>query len=411
MIFDDDLMRRDKAAIEKCRPVFKDIEATATHNQWRVIQAFSKNRVGAQHLCGTTGYGYDDAGRDTLDRVFADIIGTQDALVRHTLASGTATITAGLFGMLRPGDSMLILTGTPYDTLLGVLGINSKSEGSLADFKIKCDIVPLKDGAPDIKTITKKLKEKPYAAAYIQRSRGYSLRRSLTAEEVTNLYNTVKNISSDTLVLVDNCYGIFTGIKEPQADLLMGSLIKNAGGGIAPCGGYLAGTKDAIKKCSYRLTAPGVGREIGATLSFNRELFMGLFNAPQVVAAALKTAVYAACLFADAGFEVLPEFDAKRGDIVQTVLLKNAENLISFCQGIQAGSPVDSAAAPYPAPMPGYDDQIIMAAGAFTGGSSIELSADGPLREPFAVYMQGGLNFDSGRYGVLHAAMRVFKNK
>ena len=407
MIFDADLMARDKAAIEKCEPVFKDIEATATHNQWRVIEAFSKNRVGAQHLNGTTGYGYDDIGRDTLDRVFADIMGTDDALVRHTLASGTSTITVGLFGMLRPGDNMLILTGTPYDTLLGVLGINGASDGSLADFKINCEVADLKNGYPDIDKITAKLKEKHYAAAYIQRSRGYSLRHSLTADEVTDLYNKVKEISADTAVIVDNCYGIFTDYKEPQADLLMGSLIKNAGGGIAPCGGYLAGSKQAIEKCSHRLTAPGVGREIGATLSHNRELYMGLFAAPQTVAAALKTAVYAACLFKDAGFEVLPEYNAPRGDIVQTVLLKNADNLIAFCRGVQEGSPVDSAAAPYPAPMPGYDDQIIMAAGAFTGGSSIELSADGPLREPFAVYMQGGLNFDSGRYGVLHAAKRV----
>ncbi|MBQ0110512.1 MAG: methionine gamma-lyase family protein, partial [Oscillospiraceae bacterium] len=256
-----------------------------------------------------------------------------------------------------------------------------------------------------------KLTENRYAAAYIQRSRGYSLRRSLTADEVTAIYNKVKEISPDTAVLVDNCYGIFTDTKEPQADLLMGSLIKNAGGGIAPCGGYLAGTKAAVEKCSYRLTAPGVGREIGATLSHNRELYMGLFAAPQTVAAALKTAVYTACLFEDAGFGVLPKFDAVRGDIVQTVLLENAENLIEFCRGIQEGSPVDSAALPCPAPMPGYDDQIIMAAGAFTGGSSIELSADGPLREPFAVYMQGGLNFDCGRYGVLHAAQRVFGRK
>ena len=413
--FDTELESLAEQTRNECRVVFKGINETARYNQRKVLAAFTKNGVSASHLGISTGYGYDDSGRDMLERVFADCVGAEDAIIRHNFVSGTHTLTVALFGLLRPGDEMLCVTGRPYDTLIGVLGIDKKTDGSLADFGIKYNQVDLNsNGEPDLDGIRMALTLKKYKMVYIQRSKGYSLRPSLTVEKIAEICRIVKKMSPDTIIMVDNCYGEFVQKNEPcevGADIIAGSLIKNPGGGIAPTGGYIAGRRDLVEKCAYRLTAPGVGKEVGASLGHLRELYMGLFAAPHTVGEALKTAVFAARLFSKLGFSVLPAFDEPRADIIQTILLENTERLIAFCQGLQKGSPIDSLALPYPAPMPGYDSDVIMAAGAFTLGASIELSADAPLREPFAVWLQGGLNFASGEIGIMCAAKEVINLK
>ena len=405
------LLEYDKKARTLCRETFEKIDEIAMHNQHKVLSAFIKNGVSESHLGISTGYGYGDRGRDTLEQVFADCVGAEDSLIRHNFVSGTHTLSVMLFGVLRPGDTMLCLTGRPYDTLIGVLGIDGHSDGSLADFGINYEQVELDGkGEPDIAEIKNCLISKKYKVAYIQRSRGYSLRPSLTVEKIGELCKAVKEVSPETLILVDNCYGEFVDTVEPTsvgADLIAGSLIKNPGGGIAPTGGYIAGRHDLIEQCGYRLTCPGVGREVGASLGHNRELYMGLFAAPHTVGEALKTAVYAGALFELLGYESTPKFDAKRADIIESVLLKTPEALVAFCQGMQKGAPIDSFVTPEPWDMPGYDDQVIMAAGAFTLGASIELSADAPLREPYAAWLQGGLNFASGQAGVLLGAQSM----
>ncbi len=405
---DESLLRLDKKALSMCRPVFEQIDEIARYNQHKVLAAFINNGVSETHLGISTGYGYGDAGRDKLEQVFAEAVGAEDSLIRHNFVSGTHTLTVMLFGLLRPGDSMLSLTGRPYDTLIGVLGIDGKSEGSLADYNIGYNEVELcENGEPDLEAIKAELKRKHYKVAYIQRSRGYSLRPSLTVEKIGELCRAVKEVSPDSLILVDNCYGEFVEKCEPLsvgADLIAGSLIKNPGGGIAPTGGYIAGRRDLVELCGYRLTAPGVGREVGASLGHNRELYMGLFAAPHTVGEALKAAVFAAALFNLLGYEATPAYDAKRADIIESVLLRTPEALVAFCQGMQKGAPVDSFVVPEAWDMPGYDDKVIMAAGAFTLGASIELSADAPLREPFAAWLQGGLNFASAEAGILLAA-------
>ena len=404
---DEKLKALDSKATEKVDNIFKDIDMITEYNQQKVLSAFIKNRVSETDLGVSTGYGYGDSGRDTLDRVMADCMGAEDALVRHSFMSGTHTLTVALFGVLRPGDSVLVITGRPYDTITGVFGIDGYSDGSLADFGVEYNEVALKaDGTPDIEAIKKELSLKKYKMVYIQRSRGYSLRPSLKIEDIEMLCKAVRSVDKDTVIMVDNCYGEFVEKKEPcevGADLIAGSLIKNPGGAIAPTGGYIAGRRDLVEKCSYRMTCAGVGREVGATLGHNRELFMGLFSAPHVVGEALKTAVYAAAIFQLLGFAVTPEFDEKRGDIIECITLGNPDSLIAFCQGMQSGAPVDSFVVPEPWDMPGYDDPVIMAAGAFTLGASVELSADAPLREPYAVWMQGAINFHSGKAGVLLA--------
>ena len=401
-------------AMEKEAQTFGEIDRTTEFNQQKVLSAFIKNGVAESHFAASTGYGYNDRGREVLEKVFADCVGAEKSIFRHSFASGTHTLTVMLFGILRPGDNMLCLTGRPYDTLIGVLGIDGHVDGSLKDFGVNYDEVALKsDGTPDSEGIESKLKSKKYAVAYIQRSRGYSLRPSLSVEKIGRLAELVKRVSPDTVVMVDNCYGEFVEEKEPLevgADIIAGSLIKNPGGGIAPCGGYIAGRRDLVEKCGYRLTAPGVGLEVGATLGHTRELFMGLFNAPHVVGEALKTAVFTAALFEVLGFKVTPTSTEKRADIIQSVICGNPESLIAFCKGIQSGSPIDSFASPEPDDMPGFDSKVIMAAGAFTLGASIELSADAPLREPFAVWMQGGLNFHSAKVGIMLAAQNMLES-
>ncbi len=413
--FENKILELDKTALNGCKQQFDQIDKITDYNQQKVLHAFIKNKVSESMFCSSTGYGYSDRGRDTLDRIIADIFGCEDALIRYTFASGTHTISTALFGILRPGDKMLCVTGKPYDTLLGVIGEDRKCDGSLKDFGIEYRETELKeDGRPDIEKVLSELKSTKYKMVYIQRSRGYSLRPSLSTEEIGEICEAVKSFDRDIIVMVDNCYGEFTGKKEPVevgADIMAGSLIKNPGGGIAPCGGYIAGRADLIEKCAYRMTAPGVGREIGATLGHNRELYMGIFNAPHVTGEALKTAVYASRLFNDMGFSVTPAPNEKRADIIQAILLENSERLVEFCKGIQSGAPVDSYLVPEPWDMPGYEDKVVMAAGSFTLGSSIELSADAPLREPFAVWMQGGLNFHSARIGILTAAQNILNSK
>lgn len=412
--FDKTLEKYSELAEKKASEPFKIIDGITEYNQTKVLNAFIKNRVSEMHLGTSTGYGYGDIGRDTLDRVFADCMGAEDAIVRHSFASGTHTLTVALFGILRPGDRVLVLTGRPYDTIIGVFGFEGHTDGSLADFGVEYNQIDLRtDGTPDIDAIRAELSNKGYKMAYIQRSRGYSLRPSLTVDKVEQLCRAVREVSPDTVIMVDNCYGEFVETREPTevgADIIAGSLIKNAGGGIAPTGGYIAGKKKYVEMCANRMTAPGVGREVGASLGHNRELYMGLFAAPHVTGEALKTAVFASALLELSGFEVSPSVCEKRGDIIQTVNLKTREALIAFCRGMQSGAPIDSFVRPEPSPMPGYDDEVIMAAGAFTLGSSIELSADAPLREPYAAWMQGGLNYHSAKSGVLLAVQSMIEN-
>ncbi len=412
--FDRQLLEYDKRACEAVRSQFEIIDKTTEFNQQKVLSAFIKNRVSETHLGISTGYGYGDEGRDNLERVMADCMGAEDALMRHSFVSGTHTLTVALFGILRPGDSVLCLTGRPYDTITGVFGIDQNTDGSLRDFGVEyAQIDLLKNGMPDINAIRAELAWKKYKMAYIQRSRGYSLRPSLTIDDIAELCRAVKEVSPDTVIMVDNCYGEFVEEKEPcevGADLIAGSLIKNPGGGIAPTGGYIAGKRELVEKCANRLTCPGVGKEVGASLGHNRELYMGLFSAPHVVGEALKTAVYSAALLGLLGYKVSPDVNDKRGDIIESVILGSEEALIAFCKGMQSGAPVDSFLSPEPWDMPGYDDKVIMAAGAFTLGASIELSADAPLRPPYAAWMQGGINYHSAKTGVLLAVQSMIRS-
>ncbi len=396
-------------AMEQIAPAFERIDAITEYNQQKVLSAFIEHHVSESYFVPTTGYGYGDRGRDKLDEIFATIMGTEDALIRHSIVSGTHAITVALFGVLRPGDVLLAATGAPYDTLLGVIGVGEHSDGSLADFGVGYQEVALRsDGLPDLKGIQSALKANPaIRVVHIQRSRGYSLRPSLTVAQIGDVVRAVRAVREDVIVFADNCYGEFVEKTEPSAvgvDLMAGSLIKNPGGGIAENGGYICGRRDLVEQCSYRMTTPGLGREVGASLGHNRTLYMGLFHAPHVVGEALKTAVFASALFSSFGYDVTPLPLEDRADIIQAVCLQDSKSLVAFCQGMQQGAPVDAFVVPEPWDMPGYDDQVIMAAGAFTAGASIELSADAPLREPFAAYMQGGLNFHSGKIGVLLAA-------
>ncbi|MEE0896488.1 MAG: methionine gamma-lyase family protein [Acutalibacteraceae bacterium] len=410
---DNKLIELDKKALERSKKQFQRIDSITEYNQLKVLKAFIKNGVSESTFAGSTGYGYDDRGREVLEKVMADCMGAEDSLMRHNFVSGTHTLTVALFGVLRPGDKVICLTGRPYDTITGVFGIDEKTDGSLADFGVKYSQVELKaDGTPDIEEIKRVLSNEKPKMAYIQRSRGYSTRPSLKIADIEIIIKAIKETSPESIIMVDNCYGEFVETKEPTeigADIIAGSLIKNPGGGIAPTGGYIAGRKDLIEKCAYRLTCAGVGREVGATLGHSRELYMGLFSAPHVVGEALKTAVYTASLFELLGFSVTPTSEEIRGDIIQCVTLGSAEGLIAFCQGMQSGAPVDSFVVPEPWDMPGYTDPVIMAAGAFTLGASIELSADGPLRPPYAAWMQGGINFHSAKAGVLLAAQKMLE--
>lgn len=409
--FDERIKEASAKALAKASEMFAEIEEITEYNQQKVLAAFINNNVCEADFSGTTGYGYGDRGREKLDRIYADAFGAEDAIVRHSFTCGTHTLAVALFGILRPGDTMLCVTGTPYDTIHSVIGLSGEGMGSLKEFGVSYAQVDLKaDGRPDLEAIAEAVKSNP-KMVYIQRSRGYSLRPSLSVDEIGEIVAIVK-ANSDAVVMVDNCYGEFVETREPTevgADIIAGSLIKNAGGALARTGGYIAGKKDLVELCAYRATTPGLGKEVGCSLDENRNMFMGVFNAPNVVGSALKAAVFAAAMFEDFGFAVTPSSDESRHDIIQALCLETPERLVAFCQGIQSGAPVDAFVVPEPWDMPGYDSKVIMAAGAFIMGSSIELSADAPLREPYAVWLQGGINFSSAKTAIMLAAQKLHK--
>ena len=402
-----------RQAEEGLGPQFARIDAIAQANSRRVLAAFQKHRVAEAYFAGTTGYGYDDLGRDKLDEIYADLFGTEDALVRLQFVNGTHAIACALFGALKAGDVLVSAVGAPYDTLLGVVGAVDKGHGSLKDYGVEYRQVELVNDAPDRAGLAETVSDPRVKAVLIQRSRGYATRASLSVDEIGDLCAIVRKSNPNAAILVDNCYGEFVEEREPThvgADLVVGSLIKNPGGGLAPTGAYIAGRRDLVEGAAMRLTCPGIGRECGATLGNNRLLYQGLFLAPHTVAQAVKTAVFAARLMELLGYEADPKSDAERHDIIQMLHLKNPEAVKRFCRGIQSGAPVDSYVTPEPWDMPGYDCPVIMAAGAFIQGASIELSADAPMREPYTVYLQGGLTYESGKTGVMLAAEELLRD-
>ncbi|SFN32681.1 aminotransferase class I/II-fold pyridoxal phosphate-dependent enzyme [Proteiniclasticum ruminis] len=402
-------------AMEAVTPLFKEYEDIREYNQFKVLKAFQDEKISDYHFTNTTGYGYGDIGRDTLDLVYARIFKAEKALVRPQFVSGTHAISCVLYGILRPGDTLLAITGRPYDTIHGVIGIGQTEEdentGSLYDFGVQYAEIELKDNAIQVDQVLEYLKkDTSVKMLHIQRSKGYADRNSFTIEEIGKAIGEIRKEFPEVIIFVDNCYGEFIEEREPievGADIVAGSLIKNAGGGISPTGGYVAGKTELVDLASYRLTVPGLGGECGSTFGVMRTFFQGLFLAPQISMEALKTAVYTAKLLELAGFEVHPRAEVKRTDIVQAITFRNKEKLIDFVKGIQYGAPIDSNASCEPWDMPGYKDQVIMAAGAFIQGASIELSCDAPIREPYTAYFQGGLSFDHGKIGVLIALSRI----
>jgi len=402
----------ERRVTEKIAPRLRELEAAREFHQIRVLNGFRKNAIREQHFLGTTGYGYDDLGREAIDALFADVFGAEDALVRMNIVSGTHALSLCLFGVLRPGDKLVSATGNPYDTLAGV--ISAEGQGSLKDFGVSYDKVPLlPDGTPDLDGIRRAITPE-VKAALIQRSKGYDWRETLSVAQIGEIIRAVKEANPQTVCIVDNCYGEFTEEVEPTAvgaDLMAGSLIKNPGGGLARGGAYLAGKKDYIDLAAYKLNCVGQGKEIGPTFGFNREILQGFFMAPHVTCEALKAAVFCAGVFEELGYDVCPSWNSPRGDIIQAVRFGNKEALIAFCQGIQKGAPIDSFVQPEPWDMPGYDCQVIMAAGAFTQGATTELSADAPIKPPYVAYMQGSLTYECGKTGVLVAVQNMIDQK
>ena len=395
-----------KQALNDVEEQFKIYDEIREYNQLKVLNAFQEERISDMHFTNSSGYGYDDIGRDTLDKVYARIFNAESALVRPHFVNGTHAIGCALMGNLRTNDTMVCITGAPYDTLHNIIGISGKENiGSLKEYGVNYKQVDLKDGKFDTEAIIKVLKEDPsIKLVHIQRSTGYGWRKSFLVSEIGEIISVIKEIRSDVCVFVDNCYGELIDTIEPTdvgADLIAGSLIKNLGGGIAPTGGYIAGKKKYVEQAAYRLTTPGIGGECGSTFGVMRQFYQGLFLAPHIVMEALKGAVFCARIMEIAGFEVLPKYNDKRSDIIQAIKFNDREKLIQFCKGIQKGSPIDSYVECEPWAMPGYNDDVIMAAGAFIQGSSIELSADAPIREPYIAYLQGGLTFDHAKIGIL----------
>lgn len=412
MVFSRKLLEIKQRVLQEARPLFQQIEETAESNTLKVLNAMREVRLSEAHFTTTSGYAYDDIGRQKLDELYAMVFDAEKALVRTQFVSGTHALATVLFGLLRPGDTLLSVTGVPYDTMQTVIGYAHPSPGSLKEFGISYDEVPLQDGRVDLTVLSQKVTPKT-KVALIQRSRGYSLRPPLTMENISQICRTIKAIQPHCVCFVDNCYGEFVNLAEPitaGADIMAGSLIKNPGGGLAPTGGYIAGKAALVELAAYRLTAPGMGDELGASLANNRLLFAGLFLAPHVVSQAMKGAIFAAGVFSHLGYAVSPAFAERREDIIQAIELKSPKKLIAFCRGLQKYSPVDSFAAPEPWNMPGYADQVIMAAGTFVQGASIELSADGPMRPPYHVYLQGGLTFEHAVIGILGAAQAVLES-
>ena len=402
-----------KRAQQRCSARFQEIDEVAERNTMRVMSAFQKHRVSEACFSGTNGYGYDDLGRETLDKIFSDVFQTDSALVRIGFVNGTHALAAALFACVDPGDTLLSATGAPYDTLQEVIGIKGKKYGSLSYYGIHYEETGLTaDGHPDLDAICAAASKEDVKAVLIQRSRGYSERDALSIEEIGRICEQIRRVNPSVNIMVDNCYGEFTETREPTqvgADLIAGSLIKNPGGGLAQTGGYIAGRNVLVECAAARLTTPGIGGECGSTLGNNRLLFQGLFLAPHTVTQALKTAVFCSAMMEELGLKSFPGVDDPRSDIIQTIILGSEDAMKRFCRGIQAGSPVDSYVTPEPWPMPGYDCNVIMAAGAFVQGSSIELSADGPIRDPYAVYLQGGLTYESGKLGIMMAINEMMR--
>ena len=404
-------MERIKKAEEQIKDEFKKIEEIEEFNSFKVIQAMQKNNLSEIHFNQTTGYGYSDIGRDVIEQIYSDIFKSEAALVRSQFVSGSHALTVTLFALLRPNDTLLSITGLPYDTLHEVIGIK-ENKSSLKSFNINYDQIDLVNDDFNYDQIEKKLKENKIKVIEIQRSKGYSTRKSITIEKLEKVIKFIKNIDKDVIIMIDNCYCEFVTKKEPielGADIVVGSLIKNLGGGIAPNGAYVVGRSDLIELVGERLTLPGEGREVGPTLGINKSILQGLFLAPSVVSSSLKTAVLTAKVLEDMGYKVEPRWNDERADIVQNIIFEDREKLIKYVQGIQKGSPVDSNSLALPWDMPGYDDQVIMASGSFTQGSSIEFSCDGPIREPYIAYQQGALTYQYGKYGLLKAIEELEK--
>lgn len=401
----EELLKLTKDVENELKEIYNEIDEICEYNSLKVLKAMKDNNISDMHFGSTTGYGYGDIGRDTIEKVYKDVLGAEDALVRNQFISGTHALTVALFGILRPGDTMLSISGKPYDTLDSVIGIE-ENPSSLKSFGIKYEQIDLVNNEFDKEKIKQRIENGGIKLIEIQRSRGYSTRKSITIEQVEEIIKLIKSIDEKVIIMVDNCYCEFVGKKEPTqigADLIVGSLIKNLGGGIAPNGAYIAGKKELVELAAERLTSPGLGKEVGPSLGMNKSIMQGLFFAPSVVASSLKTAIFTSRILEKIGYIPEPLYNEKRADIVQTIKFGNEQDLIKFCQGIQMGSPVDSNSIPEPWDMPGYTDKVIMAAGAFTQGSSIELSCDAPIRPPYIAYMQGGLTYEYGKLGVLKA--------
>ncbi|MCZ2258741.1 methionine gamma-lyase family protein [Sporosarcina sp. G11-34] len=416
-MFDDEnnvLIKKAEEIEQKLVPFFSSVEKIAFYNQRKVLSAFRKNKVSDFHLNGSTGYGYDDEGRDVLERVYADVFGAASCLVRNQIISGTHAISISLFGVLRPGDELLYITGKPYDTLDSIVSGNGKDTGSLNDYGITYKHIDLnEDGSVNFEEVIKNIHSKTKVIG-IQRSKGYSDRPSFMVEEIGEMVRKVKEVNPELIVFVDNCYGEFVEEKEPTevgVDLMAGSLIKNPGGGLVRTGGYIAGREDLVEQCGYRMTSPGLGAEAGASLDTLLEMYQGFFLAPHVVSQAVKGALFTAALLEDFGLDTTPHYTDKRTDLIQAVSFRNAEQMIAFCQTIQENSPINAHYAPEPSYMPGYTDDVIMAAGTFIQGSSIELTADGPIRPPYTAYVQGGLTYEHVKAAVLSSIGKLVDEK
>lgn len=406
----DNVVELSKKVEKDVEEVFKQIDEVCEYNTAKVLSAFQKYNISDMHFGSTTGYGYGDVGRDTIEKVFAEVLGAEDCLVRSQFISGSHALTVALFAFLRPGDTMLSICGKPYDTLDKVIGIE-ENNSSLKSFGVKYEQIDMIDDDFDYEKIKNRVLQGNVKLIEIQRSRGYSTRRSITLDKIEKVVKLIKENNKDIIIMIDNCYGEFVEKYEPTsfgADVIVGSLIKNLGGGIAPNGGYIAGRSDLVELAAERLTVPGQGKEVGPSLGMNRYILQGLFMAPSVVKSSLKTAVFASKMLEDLGYKVVPRYNEKRSDIVQTIEFGNKDKVIKYCQGIQKGSPIDSNSVPEPWDMPGYTDQVIMAAGAFTQGSSIELSCDAPIRPPYIAFMQGGLTYEYGKIGVMRAVSNLF---
>lgn len=408
----EQLWERAEEAERLIAPYVKKTEEIAFYNQRKVLQAFKQNQVSDFHLSGSTGYGYDDSGRDVLEQVYADVFGAEDCLVRNQIISGTHAITISLFGVLRPGDELIYITGKPYDTLESIVSGNGKDTGSLEDYQIAYRHIDLlEDGKVDFETVRSAISAKTKVVA-IQRSKGYSSNPSFRVHEIEEMIKEVRKIKEDVIVFVDNCYGEFVEMKEPTAagaDLMAGSLIKNPGGGLVRTGGYIAGRKDLVEKCAYRMTSPGLGAEAGASLDTLLEMYQGFFLAPHIVSQAVKGALFTAAFFEQFKMDTTPHYSEQRTDLIQSVNFSTAEQMITFCQMIQQNSPINAQYAPVPSYMPGYSDDVIMAAGTFIQGSSIELTADGPIRPPYTAYIQGGLTYEHVKAAVLSSMEQLIE--